>query len=65
MSGRAGVDNYCGACGEDLRDERASGQLMHVCGVAVDADDEWCTDCGAELTDSGDCHNEHPYEDGD
>lgn len=52
-----GTDRFCCTCGEPFLAEQA-----HNCEMG---DDEpgWCGKCGAELTDSGDCHNEHDDDD--
>lgn len=48
---------YCSWCGEPIltrREERA-----HACAADQEADEDFCDECGAELTDHLTCDNDH------
>lgn len=48
---------YCSTCGEANPRDAAGRPQQQPCSVGDE--DKWCDHCGAELTDSGSCNNDH------
>ena len=54
------MNTYCGTCGESF-DSLFGAKQAHICERA-NTEPAWCEECGAELTKSGRCDNDHDEE---
>ncbi len=50
--------SYCGECGEAC-DRSDDGALLPCKRKHEDTPYQWCEQCGAELTETGSCNNDH------